>query len=496
MATQPNTVIRILKDIPLDNTYRNTITFSNKSTQESYFVSKTKYTLDKNTYQRLQNGKTRIAIKTDNLFDCNYIMFQNTSFGSKWFYAFITGVEYVNDETTDIMFEIDVMQTWKFDYTVKPSFVEREHSVTDEIGENLVPENLELGEYKIHSQEYSKLFNTYKIVVASTTDRDGNNGYGHAVGRSYSGLYFNDFDTVSEVNDYIELLTTNNKSDSIVSIFMMPTNFVSPLGFNTKTYSTTKKLDNIDGYVPRNKKLFCYPYNFLHVTNLMGVYMDCKYEHFSTENCEFAITCEMSCNPSAIMYPKFYKGVEYNRNEKLTLDGFPQCAYTTDTYKVWLAQNATSSTLSVMSSAMGIGLSAVTGNVAGVVGGAMTIGQTVAKVNNTASQPPQAHGATGGNTLFTMGEHDFWFMKMSIRREFAEIIDGYFDMYGYATHRVKVPNTNSRPHYNYVKTINVNIVGSVPTYDMVKIKSIYDNGITFWKNGNNVGDYSVNNTVS
>ena len=69
-------------------------------------------------------------------------MFQNTSFGIKWFYAFITNVEYINNETSEITIEIDVMQTWHFDYTVNQCFVEREMAATDDIGGNLVPETL------------------------------------------------------------------------------------------------------------------------------------------------------------------------------------------------------------------------------------------------------------------------------------------------------------------------------------------------------------------
>src|SRR5699024_5529024 len=147
-------------------------------------------------------------------------------------------------------FELDVMQTWYFDYELLPSFVEREHSVTDNVGENIVPENLELGDYMIQSQEYSQKFNTYSIVIASTTDENGNNGYGHAVGRSYSGLYFNTFETVQQANDYIEMLTDAKKNEAIVSIFMMPTNFITPMGFKTETVSIPKKVDNLDGYIP------------------------------------------------------------------------------------------------------------------------------------------------------------------------------------------------------------------------------------------------------
>jgi hypothetical protein len=74
------------------------------------------------------------------------MMFQNTAFGNKWFYAFIKGVEYINNSATEVEYEIDVMQTWYFDYDVGESFVEREHSETDDVGDNIVPENVETGE--------------------------------------------------------------------------------------------------------------------------------------------------------------------------------------------------------------------------------------------------------------------------------------------------------------------------------------------------------------
>ena len=77
-------------------------------------------------------------------------------------------------------------------------------------------------------------------------------------------------------------------------------------------------------------------------------------------------------------------------------------------------------------------------------------------------------------------------------------------MFGYATNKVKTPNRNSRPHWNYVKTrgcvlhsgrvaADGTLTGGLPADDMAKINAIYDNGITFWKNGSEVGDYSLNN---
>ena len=109
MYIQPTTNIKLLKDVPLDTTYDHTIYFDSATAQYNYFVGLQKYNLNNYTYQRVKRGMARVGIKADNLYDCNYMMFQNTAYGDKWFYAFITSVEFVNNECAEIYFELDVM---------------------------------------------------------------------------------------------------------------------------------------------------------------------------------------------------------------------------------------------------------------------------------------------------------------------------------------------------------------------------------------------------
>ena len=96
---EPNSTIRLLTGCPLDKTYDHTIYFASQSAQTSYFQSLTKYTYSNYSYIR----QTRtIKVQADagaNLYDCNYLMFKNTSFENKWFYAFVTSIEYVNNYT-------------------------------------------------------------------------------------------------------------------------------------------------------------------------------------------------------------------------------------------------------------------------------------------------------------------------------------------------------------------------------------------------------------
>ena len=72
----PSGTIRICKNVPLNNTYRDTILFESATEQFSYFLGKAKYTLDDYTYMRV-NQAIRVEIKADDLYDCNYIVFRN-----------------------------------------------------------------------------------------------------------------------------------------------------------------------------------------------------------------------------------------------------------------------------------------------------------------------------------------------------------------------------------------------------------------------------------
>lgn len=505
MYIAPNTTIKMLKDVPLDNTYRNTIYFTTAANQSAYFQGKSKHTFANQSYQRVKRGVLRIARKADDLYDCNYLMFQNTSYGNKWFYAFVVSVEYVNNEASEITFEIDVMQTWHFDYDLKMSFVEREMSVLDGIGDNLVPENLELGDYIYKDLGLTSLFNLYQIVIAATFDENMDDATGGMYGGVFSGVHYNVFSTWQSAASFIAEATEQNKADGIVSIFMLPIAFTSdyqstmPEVFDIER---DKHLTDIDGYVPKNNKLFTYPYNLLYVTNNEGNVANYAFEYFSTDKCNFNVSGAMCCTPECMLVPLNYKGVEKNYNEKLTIGNFPQCAYTVDTFKAWVAQNQNQLALSAINAigTTAVGAAAMYAS-GGTLGAGMTlngiqqIGSLVASVSDKSTLPPHARG--GGGSIINMANQikGFQFYYAHIRREFAEIIDDYFNTYGYATHRVKVPNRVIRPHWNYVKTVNVNITGSVPADDLAKIRGIYDNGVTFWRNGNEVGNYALDNRV-
>ena len=105
-------------------------------------------------------------------------------------------------------------------------------------------------------------------------------------------------------------------------------------------------------------------------------------------------------------------------------------------------------------------------------------------------------GMTAGNTMVGSRELNFRCYDVDVNATDAQIIDEFFDKYGYQTNRLKVPNISGRKQWNYVKTHDCEIVGNIPASIKASIIDIFNSGITFWKHGDNIGNYSLDNTLT
>lgn len=534
MYIAPNSKVRLIKNCPLDNGYEHTIFFHSPAGQEYYFQTQlTGYLFEHVSYQRVNRGTFRVQMNAEQLYNCNYMIFQNTAFGTKWFYAFVTKVEYINNVTTEITFEIDILQTWHFNYKIPACFVERIHASTDVAGDNLVPEALETGEYICAASDKDYTLEPLSLVIAATFKyEDGSfvNVTGGVYSQLFTGLHYTVFpmgyypiddpDHPGEYGpnvamDFLAGAAIAGKSDGIVSMFMMPSCFVTESGagiypaYHTKSMAKVQS-GTIDGYTPKNNKLFTYPYNFLYVTNCQGTGSAYPYEFFSTQTCDFDISGDMSPDPSVLLRPAHYKGVLLNTDEKMVLTGYPQVPYNVDAFKAWLAMNASNLAVDALSNAGTIVASGISGNLMGAVGGVLGVGRTLANLYQHSIMPPQAKGGGGSITACALRTQNFMFMRKTIKAEFAQIIDDFFSVFGYATHKVMVPSRKVRTEWTYLKTLNCKIEPGYPTDciaqqtppapglpadDARRIEQIYNTGITFWMNGDHVGDYSLTNSI-
>jgi hypothetical protein len=138
-------MIRLLKAFPYDNSYDYVKMFATKQEQTNYFNLIDSIDINDENYVK-QHESFIVDESFDYLVDygANYILFNN---GYKDIFAFITQKEYVNDEATRIIFEVDVLQTYMFDFTLNESFVERKVCNVNEITE--FDEGLNLGEHVV-----------------------------------------------------------------------------------------------------------------------------------------------------------------------------------------------------------------------------------------------------------------------------------------------------------------------------------------------------------
>lgn len=550
----PNTDLYLLK-VPLEMDNTNQLTFSNATAQYNYFNSLPKLGVDDFTYQR-KDGTIRFSATFDDVISYNYVMYRNTGYSDKWFYAFIRDMQYVNDSVTSITIETDVWQTWCFSLNYKPVFVEREHVNDDTVGNNTVEEGLEIGEYQIVDLRNSPLYENPAGVSGdawvpcfcvtrfpddvNNLGTDGNVQYSNGlIGGVFNSLHFFATNTIASATKIIQAyddVGSGTTSEAIVNIYMIPKCCVNIQNsgnttlhgyslyaiknyFTTGTYQLQQPSVLADNYTPVNKKLLTFPFSYFYLSNNSGEDIIYHYEDFPFEtiggNTARTMSYKKSIVPSTSLSAKLYfvkykgwtetadygtKLYEYGINYAKV----PVCAWETDYYTNWLTQNGINVNVGLASGIagglLGAGASIATGNIVGLASSAIgigtTIGNTLGELRRAETTPPQAQGNVNtGDFNYAFLRNSISFYHMSIKKEIAIIVDNYFSCYGYRVNKVKLPNITGRRNWNYVKTIGCYIEADIPQEDLQQIKSMFDKGITFWHNPATFADYSQNNDI-
>jgi len=547
----PSAMIYLCSGVPLSTHYDHVLMFDNKQKQLDYFHSKVVRTLTQYTYLR-KHWSIKVQAGMTEAEKWNYLFFHNvnvnvsggvmTAEAEKDYFYFITDVQYINDNTVEIFLEMDIMQTYQFDMKFQRCFIERMHQRTDEPGQNLIDEGLELGELVVNeTHKFAELDELCIMVLASINPNSES-----ATPIASDPKRYNDVFSGIEVfavygpmwqalGQRLNELSSQGHIDGIVSMWMYPKELVEISGewedetlFKSvkscrtlgDTFYIEKTPGTIDGYTPVNKKLLTYPYNFLYCSNNMGGSAVYHYEQFhgnlSGGNL-FSVFGSVSPDAPMLLVPCDYKGCDLNYEEGLSLGGFPSCAWDADIYKMWLAQNqnmhAFSNAQGQIKVAAGAATAAVgglgnllTGNIGGamnsVLGGATMaysglsqIGELLAQKKDMEIQPPQSRGHFSSSVNVTAGIQNYVFYRKSISAARARIIDDYFTMYGYKVNRINNPKQKTRENYTYVKTVNCVCYGALPQAIADRIGSIFDKGVTLWWNADVFGDYSAGNPI-
>ena len=534
--------IILVKDIKLDRNYINVLSYTESEMlelcQANAVATQDDYSFIRNT------GNIFTNFTYSECLQANYIAFQNKDYSNKWFFAFIDDVIYKGDENTEIRYTVDSWSTWYDYWTKKNCFIERQHELVDTIGSNIVEENLNVGDVIEESEttdaSYSNEFGYFIGIMSGYTPADGQaSGGNNYAGISILNNVISGFDLflfkitsradlfnvvlfLARTNDDGKIADINNMfiipnaciNESILNLHTFPytvgstsitcTYYTIPMSgdnqvFNPTTFNTSiAKRTSFSNFSPKNMKCFIYPYNYLYVSNNQGSNNIYKYENFSGNNCVFENQLAVCVGISGRIVPKNYKGKTMDYDEALTLGKYPTCGWSGDAYVNWLTANAVNIPSQITGSVIGSVTQFASGN---VVGGLTSISNTIA---NTIGQFYQASllpnitgGQAQGDISFSASSMGFTFRQMRAKTQFLRIIDDYFTRFGYAIKKIDNPHLTGRRYWNYIEIgANESIgYGSVPSKYMEQINNACRKGVTIWHNHDNLGDFSLNNTI-
>ena len=596
------TNVSFLTGVPFDNSYAHTRWFQSKSEQYSYFKRFEKFVRTFNNFQKI-NGRYFIDLKAnvEDTMDLNYLMFKNTQYSNKWFYCFITNVQSLNKSVTRIYFEVDVIQTWRFDISFKKSFIAREHE-NQSNNWNVLPEGIGVGnEYEIIKQYNVKPLPFYFMVVCVKERFDVD-----YQSESYDGTFYGSPNTLSyyfipvpysiegegalptyrmrfaggsewhnasidNVRGLFKELRVNEKAPkNIVSIFI--TDF---LPFDFKLIEGTTFDYTVDGvlytHISNDVGVFCldendylnktldkyvgnvfadinesvsklryYPYTVIEMSDGRGNVVNFKPEGLKSINGNISLTFL-----GAIYFTNWvaYAMQGYNKNSGLTrgdllanalINSDPQDIAVLDdrttaylqgaknsleaqknTWGTDLKYQRISNTIRGVTSVGNIAANAAmknplptayiddVGNAAQAFTNYMKAGEDYqnkvaeqnAMLEDIGNQPPSmVKQGSNGNASAGNGLLGVRITIKRVREDYLEKARWYFHVFGYKSNDFKVPNIHTRQYFNYIQTTMCNIQCNFYNEDILRIKSIFDSGITLWHT-DDLYNYDVENGV-
>lgn len=583
----PNSKIHFCKGVRLDSGYNNTYSksrFADTQAQATFFLSKSNLAKVDYSYIR-EDGYLRIDEPYETMIGYDYIMYQNTAYKNKWFYAFIDRVEYKNDDVSFVYFTLDVMQTFLFDYSLLPSFVEREH--TDDTQLNTQTESVHYGDvYRTVAVDRFYPYQTNQpnmgeirfALLATKTNILETNVANQYVSNTMTGIetplhyylipYYdkqaesgewfygvptmvNGNPAMSSLNTIYQRLATNpdyiNQVVSIQLLDYVPLDITidvssgnadvqcsqlapsSVSGLNNLTLA--RILDNkafakqIADVNAKSKlpayefnKLYNYPYSYYEVTDNQGHSLVIRPEHLNG-NLKIKARGNISTAHKTVYNVLNYKGLSDDISNAIINDSISTLPVLADATQAYIqsgvnaertsvatnaltsgwAQAQATSTVAMAVAGKSVGLGATLG-VAGAIGGAglavgTIVAQKIAQYKDLENRPPSL-SSQGNNATYDYGNDNVGiFIKYhTVTQEYADMLTSYFKAYGYAINKHKVPETSTRLHWNYVKTVGCLLNSDIAKTFQDKIVSIYDKGVTLW-HVDDIGDYSLGNGV-
>ena len=381
----PTTKVYILKDAPVDPLMNHFINFTDAAADANYFIGLRKKYWDTCHCEPVNGMEGSILLKgtPEDYYDCNYLMWQNSQFTTKWFYAYLSNVRPYASDVTIATYVIDYWHTWYYDMTLGTCFINREHVNDDTIGRWREDEPVSVLRYinprqtdllkknKLDTDKYVCVYFTFTpnettpdLTQLKIEDNEG--GYytiegmkpyftgGYFYNGEYQGAQFLAFKTSSatinedcaRINSFLEKLVASGTVQRVLAVVNVPgyiAKLATAIPVNTfepikESITGNARPATLDGYTPENNKLFTSQFTRGIITNGMGSSIDFNFEDFDGTP-SFNLYAQLAQDSTARLVFKNYEGLEENLLMSIDLTGFPQSSFSYSEYMNTLYAN-------------------------------------------------------------------------------------------------------------------------------------------------------------
>lgn len=506
----PQTTIYLCQDTGIDD--NNKPYFSSNSAMVGWLMGKAKTSFTQYSYQRADERQYCIVdYDFYEALNCDIIMWQNAGHSQKWIIANITSIEWMNPNATKIYFEVDPYCTFCGDIEWQSSMVEREHVDNDWNG-NIpmwpnqgVAESVDFEPTYIAS-EFAVQAHTNAYVVVSPYGSGGSllleGEIKNGIFQGLNEVVFQGEGAEQNINSMINLIAQEDQANlqNIIGIFSVP---IEAITGEKKTQITTPPWSGGSSY--NNSKVYCSQYCICQIDSMNANSVTYRPELFeSGESVEFDMECYFSGGTGGfILYPKNYgSGSRDCKEWGLICNSFPAGSWVGNNYAQWAATSGTNAFIQGVSGVIGAGLAGVATYASGGLAAGLLVAlsggaASIANYNSTVAKAKKSSAIVGGssgasvNLSVAAGNYGGTIRWMTPRPEEMRSLDNYFDKYGYRVNLLKVPNVDTRPQWNYVKTTEAHVGGNFPKAYRTAIEGMLNRGVTFWHTGAvEIGDYS------
>lgn len=547
----PQTNVRLL-NVPLSDDYSNTLWFPSAAIQTAYMESHVVKSIPLFNYVKKDNTIT-VEGPVDKYYNCNYVMYQNSNFTFKWFYAFIVKTEWASNNSTRFYLATDVIQTWFFDIRYFDSYVDRCHSDTDLAGDNIVPEDFGMGGAGGYYQVGSQDLRPNAVTVFATTDSSGNpvspfdtTGIFSGSGAVKRGDY-NKTDLSNTLTSYVR----TGMASAVSRIQQWPENHDQVISYpKHPSHLDCIGRTGVTSYTPENKKLLSGAF----ITGYFSMYgqeMEFNPEYINGTSINAKISVDETSGTVGVILTNYGN---VNISTMCLTAVIPEATWAYNEYKNnW---NYHSASNSIMSSRMNQQravnkITSVADSVASAIGtvGAVAdvvdnftpksmissminpdsgfttmlgdVGQAVSSASGTVNafsnaiintsgldeitqnltymqecyNAPAVGGVAQSNIFITSKKTALSYGFKVPPLDVVERCDKYLTVYGYKQSVFRRINLHARASWTFIRVPSLNATGSFPDADLNIIKAAFKRGIFFWSYTATVGDFSQNNMI-